>query len=152
MKNLFRFLTITFAAITLCALITHLLELPGKIDMSKENYLVVQSIYRGWAWLGIFEIGAILLTLIWTAGDIKKKRTFPFLLTALLCFVVSITIFFIFTFPANRATINWTQLPDNWQTLRSQWEYSHAIRAILNLTGFCFLVIVLLRERRSGFR
>ena len=152
MKNLFRFITILFAVITLCALIAHLLELPGKINLSKENYLVVQSIYQGWSWLGIFEIGAVLFTMTWTIVDNRKKKIFPLLLTALLCFMVSIAIFFIFTYPANKATLNWTQLPDDWQILQKNWEYSHAARAILNLVGFSFLIVTLLKDRKSSFR
>jgi Domain of unknown function (DUF1772) len=147
MKNLLRFITIFFEVITLSALLTHLLELPGKINLSKENYQVVQGIYRGWSWLGIFEIGAIFLTLIWTLADSRKKRIFPFLLTALLCFIISITIFFIFTFPANNTTVNWTQLPGDWQSLQKNWEYSHAVRAVLNLVGFSFLIVTLLKEK-----
>jgi hypothetical protein len=147
MKNLLRFITIFFEVITLSALLTHLLELPGKINLSKENYQVVQGIYRGWSWLGIFEIGAIFLTLIWTLADSRKKRIFPFLLTALLCFITSITIFFIFTFPANNTTVNWTQLPGDWQSLQKNWEYSHAVRAVLNLVGFSFLIVTLLKEK-----
>lgn len=152
MKNLLRFITILFAVITLSALIAHLLELPGKINLSKENYQLVQSIYQGWSWLGIFEIGAILFTMIWAIIDSRKKRILPFLLMALLCFIVSIAIFFVFTYPANKATINWTDLPDDWQVLQKNWEYSHAARAILNLIGFSFLIITLLKDRRSGFR
>jgi hypothetical protein len=145
MKNLLKFITILFAVITLSALMAHLLELPGKINLSKEDYQTVQGIYRGWAWLGIFEFGAILLTLIWTITERKRKDIFLFLLTPLLCFVVSIILFFIFTFPANTATLNWTQLPDDWEVLRKRWEYSHAVRALLNLGGFGCLLMALLK-------
>jgi hypothetical protein len=146
MKGILKFTTILFAVITLCALMAHLLELRGKISLPKENYQVVQSIYNGWAWLGIFEVGAILLTLIWTITDRKNKNVFIFLLSALICFTISLIIFFIFTFPANRATVNWTQLPPHWELLRMKWEYSHAVRAVLNLIGFNFLIVCLIKS------
>jgi len=146
MKNLLSFLTIMFAVITLGALLAHLFELPRKMMLSKEDYQVVQGIYSGWAWLGIFEIGTILLTLIWMISERKKKPIFPSLLTALLLFVISLAIFFLFTFPANQATINWTHLPDAWETLRIKWEYSHGIRAVLNLIGFGFLIAALMKK------
>ncbi len=149
MKNLLRFATILFAVITLSALITHLLELPGKINLSKENYTLVQSIYRGWAWLGIFEISAIILTLVWMLNMRRNKIIFQFLLFALICFVISLTIFFIFTFPANIKTANWTQLPANWEQLKKQWEYSHAVHAVINFIGFCLLIAALLKERKQ---
>ena len=41
----------------------------------------------------------------------------------------------------NQATQNWTMLPDNWQVLRSQWEYAHAVRAILYVLAFGTLLI-----------
>ena len=146
MKNLFRFLTIIFAVITLGALLAHLFELPGKMILSKEDYRMVQGIYSGWAWLGIFEIGTIILVLIWTISERKNKTTFPYLLTALIILVVSLVIFFLFTFPANRATMNWTQLPPDWEMLRRKWEYSHGIRAVLNLIGFGFLIAGLMKK------
>ena len=34
-------------------------------------------------------------------------------------------------FPANQATANWTQTPENWEALRRQWEYGHAVTALL---------------------
>src|SRR5262249_15147699 len=104
MKTLLKFTTVLISVIVLAALIAHLLSLPGKINLSKEEYQVVQSIYRGWALIGIAEIGAILLTLFWTIINRKDKRTFPWLLSALICFTVSLTLFFLFTFPANQTT------------------------------------------------
>jgi len=52
-------------------------------------------------------------------------------LIALLLLVGERVAFWGFIFPVNQATENWTMLPDNWQALRSQWEYSHGVRAIL---------------------
>lgn len=146
MKNLIKFLALFFSVITLSALMAHLLELRVKINLSKDDYQTVQEIYAGWQWLGIFEIGAILLTLIWTIIDRKIKNKYPYLLAALLCFIISITIFFSFTFPANQETLGWTSLPENWYELRTNWEYSHATRAILSLFGFSFLVLTLLKK------
>ncbi len=148
MKNLITFIAILFTAITLSALMAHLLELRVKINLSKENYQIVQGIYSGWQWLSIFELGAIVLTAIWTIFDRKLKNIFPLLLAALTCFIVSIGVFFIFTFPTNQETSNWTSLPYNWAELRKTWEYSHASRAILSLLGFSLLVMALQKNIR----
>ena len=60
-------------------------------------------------------------------------------------------LFWIYTYPANQATGNWTQLPTEWMTLRAEWEYSHAAGAVLTLTAFVFLVLsVLLDEPFQG--
>lgn len=149
MKDLIRFIALLFTAITLSAVMAHLLEMHVKINLSKEEYQTVQGIYSGWQWLGIFEIGAILLTIIWAIFDRESKNAFPFLLSALICFVLSIIIFFVFTFPANQATLNWTNLPNKWEELRKTWEYSHAIRAVLSLCGLSFLVWALLKNNNN---
>jgi len=119
-----------------------------KINMPRDNYLVVQSIYRGWIFLGFFEIGAILLSVIWMFHDRHDKNVFSSLLAAVICFISSLILFFTFTFPANQATQNWTQLPADWQQLRLRWEYSHAVRAIINLAGLCLLIVALLKMKK----
>ena len=48
MKNLIRFIAILFTAITLSALMAHLLEIRIKINLLKEDYQTVQGIYSGW--------------------------------------------------------------------------------------------------------
>ena len=146
MKNLIRFIALIFTAITLSASMAHLLELRVKMQLLKADYQTVQGIYSGWQWLGIFELGAIILTLIWIIFD-RKSTIFPFLSAALICFILSILIFFVFTFPTNQATLSWTNLPDDWEELRKTWEYSHAMRAFLSLSGFSFLVLALLKKQ-----
>jgi len=40
----------------------HLLELPKKIKLSAEDYLIVQQIYRGWSLLGVvFDLNVIAM-------------------------------------------------------------------------------------------
>lgn len=146
MRTFIRFFTIFFTVISLSALMAHLFELRVKIKLSQDNYQIVQGIYSGWQWLGIFELGAILLTLIWAILDRKESKVFPYLVSALICFLLSIAIFFIFTFPTNQTTVNWTKLPANWDELRKVWEYSHAIRALLYLCGFNLLVVTILKN------
>jgi hypothetical protein len=46
------------------------------------------------------------------------------------------------------ATQNWTVLPDNLQALRRQWEYSHAVNAVLNFLALCLVVAASLAPRR----
>ena len=47
---------------SLTPLFAHLLELPNRIGLSREEYLTVQQIYRGWALTGVFVFGALLST------------------------------------------------------------------------------------------
>jgi hypothetical protein len=129
----------------------HLLELPHKIPLSREDYLTVQQIYRGWSLLGIVVIGALLSTLLLTILVRKQRSAFVLTLIALLCLVAAHVVFWIYTYPANQATSNWTVLPSNWQDLRRQWEYSHATGAGLNLGALMALIAgVLARDERGA--
>ena len=59
-----RFASLLFAALALAPAMAHLLELPNKIDLAREDYRTVQQIYRGWALLGFVVVGALLSTLL----------------------------------------------------------------------------------------
>ena len=117
-----RFFSLLFAALALAPALAHLLELPNKIGLSRADYLIVQQIYRGWALLGIVVLGALLSTLILTILIRKRPGKFGLSLVAFLCIVGTEVVFWTFTFPANQQTSNWTVLPENWETLRIQWE------------------------------
>jgi len=65
-------------------------------------------------------------------------------LAALLLLVAAQAIFWTFTYPANVATANWTEQPANWESLRTQWEYSHAVGALLTLAALLSLAGVAL--------
>ena len=147
MKNLTRFLTMLFALIPLSVLLSNLFEMPDKINLSKDNYEVIQGYSSELVWLVLFEIGALIMTIVLIVIEKKKKRTYKHLLLALICFAVSITLFFIFILPADITTNNWSDFPTDWQPLRAQWEYSNAIRAILSFAGFSFIVLAFLKNR-----
>ena len=138
-----RFFSLLFSALALAPALAHLLELPNKIGLSRDEYLTVQQIYRGWAWLGIVVFGALLSTLALTIMVRGRRKAFGLALTAFLCIAGTQVLFWTFTFPANQATGNWTMLPENWMALRSQWEYSHAASAVLNLIALVALILSL---------
>jgi hypothetical protein len=62
---------------------------------------------------------------------------FWFALVASLLMLASLAIFFIWTYPANQATSNWTVAPANWASLRTLWEYSHAANAVITFLALC---------------
>jgi hypothetical protein len=143
-----RFCSLLFAALALAPALAHLLELPNKIGLPRGDYLTVQQIYSGWALLGFVVVAALLSTLVLTLMLRKRSKEFAPPLIAFLCIVGTQVVFWIFTFPANQQTSNWTVLPENWMTLRTQWEYSHAASAVLNLVALIALICsVLSREK-----
>ena len=71
----------------------------------------------------------------------RLGQSFGYALASFLLIATNLAIFFVWTFPANQATNNWTVVPKNWNKLRIQWEYSHAANAMvtcgLGLCGYC---------------
>jgi hypothetical protein len=136
-----RFLSLLFVALALAPSMAHLLELPHKIGLPAEDYLTVQQLYAGWALLGIVVVGALLSTLaLLLVERMNAERVAPTLF-ALLCIIGTQIVFWMYTYPVNEQTQNWTVLPDNWEALRAQWEYSHAVGAVLNLLALVALLI-----------
>jgi hypothetical protein len=144
--------TVQFLAVVLTALAmvpggAHLFELPNKIGLEQNAYFTVQAIYRGWALFGIALFGALAFNFA-LALLVRQERA-PFLLAsvAFLCIAATLAIFFTWTFPANQATENWTVQPQNWEALRTQWEYSHALNAVITFIGFCAVTLSVLTYR-----
>ena len=133
------FLSLLFASLALVPTMAHLLELPNKINLSRDNYLIVQQIYRGWALLAIVVFGALLSTLALTITLRHQRKAFILALVAFLCIAGTQIVFWTYTYPTNEITNNWTTLPENWAALRRQWEYSHATSALLNLLAMISL-------------
>jgi hypothetical protein len=146
--KIFYFLSLLFAALALGPAMAHLLELPNKINLSREDYLTVQQIYRGWALLGFLVAGELLTTLVLTIMVYQNRMAFIFALIAFLCIIGTQIVFWTYTQPANAATNNWTMLPENWLELRRNWEYSHATSAGLNLVALITLVLSVLARNK----
>lgn len=146
------FLSLLFVALALAPAMAHLLELPNKIDLTRDEYLTVQQIYRGWSLLGIVVFGALLSTLALTITLRHERKRFVFALVAFLCILGTQIVFWTYTYPTNQITNNWTMLPENWTELRRQWEYSHATSALLNLLAMISLsVSVLVRDSHADW-
>ena len=134
-------------ALALVPAAAHLFELPNKIGLPPEQYMTVQDIYRGWALFGIVIIGALLLTLTHTIA--VRAHTAPCCCRwhAALCVAASLAVFFAFTYPMNVVTANWTVVPADFEAARRQWEYSHAVNAVLMLAAFVALASSVLASR-----
>lgn len=137
MIRILQFTAIIISALALIPSGAHLAALANKIALSQEQYLTVQAIYRGWAFLGALWPVAMLAN----AGLAYSVRAQPvpfwLAIAAALCFAVMLAVFMLWTFPANQATANWTSVPTNWQELRGQWEYSHAANTLIVFTALC---------------
>ena len=58
-----QFLALVLIALALVPSGAHLFALPNKIDLARDQYFVVQNIYRGWALFGVVLFGALIANL-----------------------------------------------------------------------------------------
>ena len=142
-----RFLAVALTALALVPGGAHFFELVSKIDLPQEQYFTIQNIYRGWALFGFVWFGALAANLALTG--LLRNQPRPFWLALLGSILVTgvLVIFFTLTYPANQATSKWTVAPDNWRALRTQWEYSHAVNALLTFAALCSVTLSALTAR-----
>jgi hypothetical protein len=139
--SVLRFLAVMLCALALAPALAHLLELPNKMRLSREEYFVVQQIYAGWWMLAVVVLGALLATLLLAIVSRLKRKGFAPALIAFLCIAGTQIVFWAFTYPMNQQTANWTLMPENWLAMRKQWEYSHAASAVLNLVALVSAIV-----------
>jgi hypothetical protein len=130
------FLAVVLSALAVIPGGAHVLELPAKIALERDAYLTVQQIYRGWAWTGAVIIAALIAN-VWLAWR-RRGNARRFAAAAASLIVSSLVVFFVWTFPVNQATANWTTVSgEDWASLRARWEYSHLVGATLMFAAFC---------------
>ena len=134
----------------------HALELPGKLRLAREQYLMVQRIYfPGFVLVGgIAETLSVFATLglliMLPSGTQQHRLT----LAALVALIVMRAIFWIVTQPANQVWLreqpahssstapkaDISKNSSDWMLQRSRWEYSHLVRALLAYSAVVLLV------------
>ena len=128
-----QFLAVIFTALTvICA---HLLALPDQISVLHDTYYVV---YHGW-WLqlGVVLIGALIADATLAVLERNRRIAFWFAVVGFVAVAATLAICFLWIYPTNELTANWTTLPDAQDPPRWRWEYVHAANAILAFIGLC---------------
>jgi hypothetical protein len=141
-------LALVFSALSLIPYGAHLFALPNKIGMTEAQYFIAQSVYQGWAWFSVVLIPAMLIDVAFAVVLRGDRPAFIFAVAGCAAMAATLVIFFAWTYPANVATQNWTVSPPNWDELRRQWEYSHAVNAGLNFVAFCLVALASVTARR----
>jgi membrane protease YdiL (CAAX protease family) len=142
-----QFLAVILTVLSLVPGGAHLLEFPAKAKLDAQAYMTVQQIYSGWAFAGIVIFGAIAAN-FWLAVR-SRSQPMPFALACCAAGLIVITLvtFFIWIYPVNQATANWTAMPEHLPPLRAQWERTHAINAVLT-----FLAVIATLVASLGWR
>jgi hypothetical protein len=121
--------------------------MPNKIGLGQSDYFVVQQIYDGWALFGIVLFGALAANLIHAIKLMQGRQRSGCAIAATALVAANLVIFFMWTFPANQATGNWKIVPPNWAALSRQWEYSHAVNALVMFAALVCAIVAVLRHR-----
>ena len=145
------FIALLATALALGAALAHALELPNKINLAKDEYFVVQQAYRGWNQLGyLLAVELIAMLVVATLSRHEPRVLWPTII-AIVCLIAAQALFWIFTYPANVATNNWTAVPAEWEDVRARWEYSHLAGAAFQIMAMSALIVaVLARARLPG--
>ncbi len=142
-----RLLTLAIMAIILVPSGAHLFALPAKIGMERAPYFIVQSIYSGWALFGIPIFGAIFANGALAVAERRRDRgAARWAGAAALLVAASLAVFFVWIFPANQETVNWTRQPEGWEALRRHWEWGHAVNALIVFAAFLATSMAVIRR------
>jgi hypothetical protein len=135
-------------SLALGAALAHAYALPNKIGLDRDAYLTVQGIYQGWNRLALVLlaqlIGILGVAILWR----RQPHVLWPALTALVCLISAQVVFWVWTAPANAATDNWTRLPEHWELLRRDWEFSHLAGAGFQLLAMAGLIVAAIGRAR----
>jgi hypothetical protein len=149
------FVTVTLTALLMGSTFCHVLEMPAKLKVEGALWMTLQqTLYRTFATVGGFiEIAAILAAIVLAFLMRENRPAFYLnLLAAISLAVAFFVVWIFFTNAVNVQVFKWTadNLPADWTRWRMQWEYSHAVRFILQLVSFSALLLSMLLRARPG--
>jgi hypothetical protein len=142
-------LALVFVAVCLAPAGAHLAEMPNKLALSAADYMVVQQIYRGWALFGIPIFTALALSLAYAIAVWRHPPARRLALLAFLALAATQAVFWTWTYPMNVLTQNWTVTPADLDAARRQWEYSHAVNAVITFAALVLVTLAVVRRRNA---
>ena len=152
-----RFLTLVLAALALTMESAHVLELPQKLQYDAQMYSAVNTtLYRYFAIVGgVYQVGSIVVAAVLTVLVRKRRPSFGWTLAGTLSLMLAFGIWLTVVAPVNSEVAEALRLmpetvPAVWLRLREQWEYGHAAGFVVQLVGYCALVISVLVETPKG--
>jgi uncharacterized membrane protein len=152
-----RFITLMLAAFSLSLSMTHLLELPQRMRFDQQLWVritVVKNVYKLFGTVGaVFEIAAILTAIILAFLVRDRGSTFYWTLGGAILLVLAFVSWIVFIAPINAEFAKWltNSIPADWTRYRAQWEYAHAINAVIKIIAVGLLVTSVLVETPQKF-
>jgi uncharacterized membrane protein len=147
-----RFITLMLASFSLSLSMTHLLELPQRMQFDQQLWVrvtVIENVYKLFGSVGaVFEVTAILTAIVLAFLVRKHGSTFYWTLGGAIFLVLAFVSWIVFVLPMNAEFAQWgtNPIPADWTRYRDQWEYAHAVNALIKIIGLSLLVISVLVE------
>lgn len=145
-----RFVTIMLTSFSLSLSMAHLLEFPQRMQFDRQLWVgvtVFENVYRLFGTVGAaFELGAILASIVLLFLLPRRSSTFYWTLAGTILLILALISWFSFVTPMNAVFATWLNnpIPQDWIRYRNQWEYAHAINALIKILGLSLLVISVL--------
>ena len=161
-------LALSLVAVAMALSLAHALELPGKMRLSRDEYVAVQRIYYPGFTIGggVGEAGGLIATLALLLFTPRGTAEFWLTLVAVGALIGVQAVYWLVTHPVNRRWLEGQQLgdlgsgffsadplkrqkgsnqgtPPDWIGLRDRWERSHLARAVLAGLSFFALTVAL---------
>jgi len=148
--KLWRLVTVMFIGLSMAPALCHLLEMPAKLTYDGALWLtLLHTLYWAFGTIGaFFEVGAVITSVTLTFLVRQRWPAFGWTLLGALCLVTAHASFWIWIAPVNAtmAALTPETLPTDWMSLRDQWEYMHAVRAVLQAIALGAVVYSILVE------
>lgn len=155
---IWRLITLMLVSLSTGMAFCHLLEMPARLDYDWALWIRVTVLEGTYANFGppvgaTLEGGAWIMAVVFAYLMRKKPTAFRFASLGAACIVAAQVAWWVFVFPVNNQMVDWTTdvIPDDFAALRNQWEYAHAARAVLQITGLGSLLLSLLHESNGRF-
>lgn len=156
--------SVLLTSVAMALALAHALELPGKLRLDRDEYLVVQRIYYpGFTLGGVSEVLGSLALLGLLLATPADDAAFGWTLAALGALAAMHAVYWLVTHPVNRFWLKDQPLADLgagffgiggpggdrpeedagelWKRYRNRWELSHVARAALGLLALTLLAV-----------
>lgn len=164
MVEILQVLTVLFVSVAMALSLAHALEFPGKLRLSKEEYLTVQPIYYpGFTIGGVAEPASLLAMVALLFLTPAWGTAFWLTAAAFAALLAMHATYWLLTHPVNKFWLKDFKLSGagsaffsfdpvrqadasgkpEWTLLRDRWEYSHVVRAGFGLMSLALLVTAL---------
>jgi hypothetical protein len=148
-----RFGALILASLSMALAFCHLLEMRPRLAWDAPLWIAATVTGNQFRLFG--SVGAAIETLAWIGAVVlavlvrhRQPASFRLTITGAALLVLAFLVWWAFVFPVNVEMTGWTpqQFASDWTAWRAQWEYAHAVRAVLLILGLSALLLSVVVE------